>query len=251
MDLEGKTIIITRAASQARELRTRLEDRGAKVIECPTIQIVPPDDWSNVDAAVRRLDSYNWVLFTSSNAVKFFMKRVEAAGDVCRIPIAVVGSSTAASLQQWNLIPALIPRNFRAEGLLDAMAENLSGLKILLPRAETAREILPDELRRRGAAVDIVTVYRSVGVDGSSPRIQQILSSQRIDCIVFTSPSTIHFLAETLEESLRQVLGEIPIAVIGPVTRDAAEHLGLQVSISPVQSTVPDLVEAIAAYFNG
>src|ERR1041384_5818549 len=125
MALPDKTIVITRAASQSANLRNRLEDLGARVIECPTIQIVPPKSWKPVDDVIRRIHTYQWLLFTSANAVEQFMDRMGERRPA--IPIAVVGSATAAKLAQWRLQPALIPNEFRAEGLLKAFPENLVG----------------------------------------------------------------------------------------------------------------------------
>ena len=208
MELTGKTILTTRAASQSAGLRAQLERLGARVIECPTIQIVKPKTWKPVDEAIRRLDSYQWVLFTSTNAVEQFMNRM---GDVrCDVPIAAVGSATAARLAERGLRPSLVPREFRAEGLLEAFPENMVGVRILFPRAEVAREVLPDELRRRGATVDIVTVYRTVKAFAGD--LGEILQSERIDCIIFTSPSTI-------PDNLHTLPTGTALAVIGPVTR--------------------------------
>src|SRR2546422_6060696 len=160
MELTGKTILITRAAGQSAELRAMLEDHGARVIECPTIQIVPPKTWKPVDDAIRRLNTYQWLLFTSANAVEQFMDRI---GNVrCTIPIAVVGSATAAKLSEWDLKPALLPKEFRAEGLLEAFPEKMVAVRILFPRAEVARELLPEEVRRRRATVAGVSGYRTV-----------------------------------------------------------------------------------------
>ncbi len=238
MALTGKTIVITRAASQSADLRNRLEDLGARVIECPTIQVVPPKSWKPVDDAIRRLHSYQWLLFTSANAVEQFMDRMGERRPA--IPIAVVGSATAAKLKDWGLKPVLVPKEFRAEGLLDAFPENLVGTRILFPRAEIARELLPDELRRRGATVEIVTVYRTV--KAISGNIGEILESEHVDCIIFTSPSTI-------PDDLHSLPSQTALAVIGPVTREAAQLLGLKPDILPVKSTVPSLVEAIANHF--
>jgi len=234
MELSGKTVLITRAAAQSAELRSLLEDLGARVIECPTIQIVPPKTWKPVDDAIRRLATYHWLLFTSANAVEQFMDRM---GD--RRPtnsIAVVGRATADKLNQWGLKPALVPKEFRAEGLVAAFPENLVGTRILFPRAEVARELLPDELRRRGATVDIVTVYRTVKAFSGS--IGEILESEPVDCIVFTSPSTI-------PDDLHSLPSHTALAVIGPVTREAAQLLGLKPDIVPAESTIPSLVRAI------
>jgi uroporphyrinogen III methyltransferase/synthase len=238
MALAGKTIVITRAPSQSAELRKRLEDLGARVIECPTIQIVPPKSWKPVDDAIRRLHTYQWLLFTSANAVDQFMDRMGERRPA--IPIAVVGSATETKLGEWGLKAALVPKEFRAEGLLDAFPKNLVGSRILFPRAEVARELLPDELRRRGATVDIVTVYRTVKAFAGN--IGEILENERVDCIVFTSPSTI-------PDNLHQLPTGTVLAVIGPVTREAAQLLGLKPDIVPAESTVPALVQSIRTYF--
>src|ERR1700688_3842522 len=124
MVLTGKTIVITRAASQSADLRSRLEDLGARVIECPAIHLVPPKSWKPVDEAIRRLNTYQWLLFTSANAVEQFMDRMGERRP--SIPIAVVGSSTAAKLSEWSLTPSLVPKEFRAEGLSAAFPENLA-----------------------------------------------------------------------------------------------------------------------------
>src|SRR5215510_7557630 len=234
MALTGKTIVMTRAASQSAELRNRLEDLGARVIECPTIQIVPPKSWKPVDHAIRQLHTYDWLLFTSVNAVEQFMDRMGQRRPA--IPIAVVGSSTSAKLGEWGLQASLLPNEFRAEGLLKAFPDNLVGTRILFPRAEVARELLPDELRRRGATVDIVTVYRTVRA--LSGNIGEILESERVDCIVFTSPSTI-------PDDLHLLPSGTALAVIGPVTREAAQLLGLKPDIVPAESTIPSLIAAI------
>src|SRR5499427_4890985 len=238
MALTGKTIVITRAASQSVELRNRLEDVGARVIECPTIQIIPPKSWKPVDDAIRRLSTYQWLLFTSANAIEQFMDRMGQRRP--SVPIAVVGSASAAKLEEWSLKPSLMPHEFRAEGLLAAFPDNLVGTRILFPRAAVARELLPEELRRRGATVDVVRVYQTVKAFAGN--LGEILASERVDCIVFTSPSTI-------PEGFHTMPTETSLAVIGPVTREAAQLLGLAPDIVPVESTVPSLVEAIATHF--
>jgi uroporphyrinogen III methyltransferase/synthase len=239
MQLANKTIVITRAAAQSGELRLQLESLGARVIECPTIQIIPPRTWRPVDEAIRSLHNYQWLLFTSANAVDQFMTRMK--GVACSVPIAAVGSATAGRLLDYGLKASLVPRDFRAEGLLEALPENLVGTRILLPRAEVAREVLPDELRRRGATLDVVTVYRTVRAENGN--LRQILDSEDVDCVVFTSPSTI-------PDDVAPLSGEIAIAVLGPVTREAAQLLGLRPAIEPSESTIPALVAAIARHWS-
>jgi len=251
MDLLGKTILITRASSQSDRLRISLEAAGARVLECPAIQIVPLEDWAEVDRAVANLHAYDWVIFTSANAVEHFMQRVKNAGAICAVRIAVVGPSTARSLEKWGLAASLVPSSFRAEGLLDALPSELPGLRVLLPRAETAREILPDELRRRGAAVDVVPVYRTTKASTGLLDLTAILSQERVDALVFTSPSAARYFSEVLGENLGSTIGPTPIAAIGPVVREALESLGMKVSIQPEQATMEELTRAICNYFSG
>jgi uroporphyrinogen III methyltransferase/synthase len=245
MELRGKTVLITRATSQLEELREGLSRLGAQVIECPTIQIAPVEDPGPIDRAIREINSYQWLLFTSANAVVHFMKRVEASGrQIGEISIAVVGSATAKKLGEWRLTASAIPEDYRAEGLLNLFPSNLTGVRILFPRAETARELLPEELRRRGAVVDVLAVYRTIKAEGL-PNLKQLLRKEHVDCVVFTSPSTVRFMAETLEDELEPALAGAAIAVIGPVTEQAVETYGLKASIRPVRATAADLIEAI------
>jgi len=254
MDLLGKTILITRAADQSADLRDALLRLGARVIERPAIEVKPPEDWRPVDAAIFRLESYDWILFTSANAVELFMKRLEVHGIHSihsasrRVSIAVVGPATAEKLREWNLSANLVPEDFRAEGLLDAFPMDLAGTRILFPRAASAREILPEELRRRGATVDVVVAYRTVRAAGLND-LGRLLTSEPIDCVVFMSPSTIRFVLEALDEDAALKLRTLPAAVIGPVTDEAAASSGLTTRIKPVQSTVADLVQAIQNHF--
>jgi uroporphyrinogen III methyltransferase / synthase len=245
MKLKGKTILTTRAASQSGSLRTKFEAVGARVIEIPTIEIRPVDDWTEVDVAISRLDEYQWLIFTSANAVDLFMARAQLMKKSITTPIAVVGSATARCVRDWGLQAAIVPKEFRAEGLLEAMPANLSGTSILFPRAEIAREMLPVELRRRGAQVDVRVVYRTVKPDPQVNALQKITASERIDCIVFTSPSAVRNLAESVDQPIAEILKSIAIAVIGPVTADAAKELGLTVGIIPEESTIDSLVVAV------
>ena len=250
MVLRGKTILITRAAEQSEQLRLALEDVGARVIECPALEIVPVDDWTEVDRAASTLNTYDLLILTSANAVNSFMRRVSVVGVSCRVPVAVIGASTAEKLAGWNLAASLVPRTFRAEGLLDLLPEDMSGKRVLLPRAETARELLPEELRRRGALVDVVTVYRTVkSVDGLE-KIRSILAAGGVDVLVLTSPSAVRFVAETLGNELIPRLSDVAVAVIGPVAAEAVEAVGLKAAIQADKATIKELVAKIRDYFN-
>jgi len=252
MDLRGKTILITRAASQSGNLTALLASLGARVLECPAIKIVPVDDWTAVDHAIENFKTYDWLIFTSTNGVDHFMRRVQERGASCTLPIAAVGHVTAKKLTEWGLAASRIPSDFRAEGLLEMFPHDLSGVRILLPRAEKGRELLPDELRRRGAFVDVIPVYRTTRAESSLGGVRELLK-ERIDAAVFMSPSAIRFFAEELAElddRTKEAFRSVPIAAIGPIAREAIEAAGLKVAIEPKQATASNLVEAIRHYFS-
>ena len=250
MELVGKTILITRAASQSEPLRRMLEESGARVLECPSQEIVPVEDWTEVDRTVAVLNSYDLLIFTSGNSVDYFLRRVFGAEVCCQVPIAVIGASTAEKLVSWNLQASLVPSAYRAEGLLDLLPPDMSGKRVLLPRAEVAREILPEELRRRGAVVDVVTVYRTIKSAEGLRNLRSILASEKVDALVLTSPSAVRFVAETLADSLISSLAGVAIAVIGPVAAEAVESVGLKVAIQSEKATIPDLVTELRSYFS-
>lgn len=249
MELKGRTILTTRAKGQSRSLHTQLERLGARVLEIPTIEITEPDSWVAVDKAIANLVQYDWLIFTSSNAAERFLDRLH---DPNGMPsIAVVGSQTEKKVKERGLTPVLVPEDFRAEGLLKAFPKNLSQKRILLPRAEIAREDLPETLRKRGAEVDIVTVYRTRQPSGGHRLLLQSLQNGKVDCITLTSGSTVDNLAAMLGvDDLSNSLKDIAVAVIGPVTRESAEKFGLHADIQPFKATIPDLVESIKCYFS-
>jgi len=245
--LRGKTILITQAASQSGELKDRLTHLGARIVEYPAIELEPVESWHAVDDAIAHIRSYHWLLFTSANAVDYFMQRVRADHEIGEVQIAVIGSATAKKLAEWELKPSLMPQRFNAEGMMEVFPKDLLGVRILFPRAETAREILPEELRRRGAVVDVLPVYRTKKAD-TAP-LDALFATEKIDCAVFTSSSAVRYMSESLDESLDTALAGIVIAAIGPVTARACEALQLHVTIQPQTATIPDLVEAIRSYF--
>ncbi len=245
MSFKGRTILRTRAHHSSGALRAKFEAAGARVIEVPTIEIKPVTIWTDVDAAIADLGNYQWLISTSANAVDLFLSRAKLVNKSVTTSIAVVGTATARRVRDWALEPAIVPKEFRAEGLLEAMPADLTGLSILFPRAEVAREMLPVELRRRGARVDVRVVYRTVKPDVHSNAFQKITSTEHIDCIVFTSPSAVRNLAESIEQPITEALKSMTIAAIGPVTADAAKQLGLRVAIIPAKSTIDALVVAV------
>ena len=185
--LRGRTILTTRASGQGEELRQGLEALGAKVVHIPTIEFTPPESWSRVDDAIRGLADYDWIVFTSANAVDALMDR---ARNLPRVRIAAAGPQTARRLEERGFEVELIPDRFRAEGLLEQFPADLKGVRFLLPRAEVADETLPETLRSRGAAVDIVVVYRTRMPNDGREELRRLLGEGTIDCVTLTSGSS-------------------------------------------------------------
>jgi uroporphyrinogen III methyltransferase/synthase len=253
--LFGKTIVVTRAREQASDLVTALTDLGAECLEFPTIQVVPPDNWSALDAALDGLSSYDWVIFTSVNGVKYFFERLFARGSDVRslghIRTAAIGPVTAQHLRRLGLNTDILPESFRAESVVEAFrAESIAGKRILLPRAMEARAVLPDELSKMGAVVDEVTVYQTRQVHGRADALIRLLEGRQVDMVTFTSSSTVtNFMALLPSERAAELLKGVTLASIGPITSSTAETLGLDIQITASIYTIPGLCEAILQFY--
>jgi uroporphyrinogen III methyltransferase/synthase len=253
--LFGRRIVITRAADQAADFADALEAQGAEVLQIPLIAFAPPGSWEPLDQALARLDQYRWVIFTSANGVEAFFRRLRASGRDARVlgavRICAIGPATAEALERHAIVPDLVPAVYQAEGVIEALeAQPLEGARILVPRAEVARDLLPLELERRGARVDVVPVYRTVRAVSDAALLRQLLQDRKIDLLTFTSSSTVTSFVEGCGATdLKALLDGVKIACIGPITARTAEQLGLTVDITPPQYTIPALVTAIVDYY--
>lgn len=254
--LQGKTIVVTRAVEQADEFLALLQQKGAHVINFPTIEIVPPDSWDACDQALQNLTDYDWIIFSSTNGVRFFLQRLKECGNgiekLSASKIAAVGERTQAALQGYGITVDLVPHEFRAEGLLKAFREKgISGLRILVPRAEKGRETLIEGLTSMGALVDVVPVYKTQAVSNTDFN-PAVLNGHFPDVLTFTSPSTVRHFIELI--GLRKVtewcVNGTDIAVIGDITADEVSKYKLHAHIMPEKSTIPHLVEAIAKFYD-
>lgn len=250
--LSGLTIWVTRARTQATELAELLRAEGATVVELPTIEIVPPEDTSPIDAAVKTLEHFDWILFTSVNAVHFFLRHVQSEIDVLRRKkIGAVGAATAAALEHEGLEVALRPNVFDGQALADALVATgpVRGRKFLLPRAEHANEALPQSLRDLGAEVKTIVVYRTVAPASLTDKLRETLQVAPPDVLTFTSASTVdNFVKSIPPEWSREALDAVAVAAVGPTTAQAAAELGLRPSIVPQRSSMRDLVDAILVF---
>ena len=241
---------MTRARAQAGALRDLLEADGAMVMEFPTIQMSPPRDVGEVDRAIARLEEYGWIVFTSQNGVAALWDRMKVVGRDARAlgtaRVAAIGPGTARALEARGLRAHVAPREFRAESLVDAFArEEMRGARVLIPRAETARSVLPDGLRRLGAIVDVVPVYRIEVARDQDPRVRRRLLAGRVDAVTFTSSSTVRNFVALLRGETPRALERAVVACIGPVTAETAREHGLRVDVVAGSYTIPGLVASL------
>ena len=259
--LAGRTIVVTRARAQAAEFVTALEQHGARVLLCPTIEIAEPENYQALDEAIGHLYGYDWIVFTSVNGVDYFLRRLGTLAhqveELDELRICAIGDATAERLTEAKIHVDVIPEEFKAEGVFDALqrylggAAGIQGLNFLIPRAAVARDYLPAALEQAGARCDVVSAYRTVQPDGlDRGRVSAMLAGGAADCIAFTSSSTVRNLAQIFDtNSLSEVLSGVAVACIGDITATTAGEYGLRVDIQPDEFTVPALAQAIVAYF--
>jgi uroporphyrinogen III methyltransferase/synthase len=247
LPLAGKLVVITRAKDQADSLSSRFRALGAEVIELPVIEIRPAPDFDPLDRAISDLPSYDWLIFTSANGVRFFMERLKQCGAslaALRAKICAIGPATRAAVEALGLKVDLMGKDYVAEGLVEAFRPfDLAGRRILLPRAAVARDLVPDELARRGARVDVVEAYRTVIPETATAQAREIFGGARKpDFVTFTSSSTVqNFAAAAGAESLRGVMA----VSIGPVTTGTARSLGIEIAAEARVYTTEGLVDAV------
>ncbi len=255
--LSGRRIVVTRSREQAAELIDMLEERGAEAIAAPSIRIAPPEDPTALDAACAGAGSFDWIVFASANAVDYFMKRLLANGDVRDlhgVRLCTIGPSTASHLQRYGIRVDLMPAEFRADAVAEGLlaAGHVKGQRILIPRADIARDQLAEELREAGAEVTEVVAYRTL--PGSTDRggydVYRMLLDRQIDAVTFASASAVrNFVAMLGRDQAADLLRTTVVASIGPVTAEAAQQLDIATTVMPERYTIPDLVDALVEHF--
>jgi uroporphyrinogen III methyltransferase/synthase len=253
--LAGRTVVVTRAAAQAQRFTELLEASGARVIEAPAIAIGPPVSWEPLDAALTALETFTWVVFTSTNGVLMVDRRLAALGlgwpALGGRRVAAIGPATADALREHGVRVDVVPAEYRAEGLVSRLRPLLSPRdRILLPRAAQTRDVLVTELRELGAHVTEVAAYVTRKAEGGAPRLAEALAAGAIDAVTFTSSSTARNFAEAFSDDERHAWrGRVAVASIGPITAATAAEYGLATDIMPAEYTIPALARAIADYF--
>jgi uroporphyrinogen-III synthase len=254
--LAGKRIVVTRSRSQASELCRLLEELGGRPYEFPVINIDWPDDLGPLDAALARLDTFDWVLFTSPNGVEMFWERLlQTQTDpqmITHTQVAAVGPKTAAALEKRGVAVAAVAEEFVGEGLLKTLEDRIGpGDQILLPRANIARKQLPDTLRQIGCVVTEVDAYQTLAVTDNVDELVALFQAGQIDVVTFTSSSTVkYFLKALAGHDVNALLQGVLLAAIGPITAQTAADNGLQIDVMPATYTITDLVEALLKKFH-
>jgi uroporphyrinogen-III synthase len=255
--LTGLRILVGRARHQAGSLSSALRDLGAEVIEIPFIEIRKPRSHKPLDRALRNLDSYDWLILTSVNGVEAVCKRLKTLRvtnrKLAQLKIAAIGPATADALKEHGQKVHVVPKEYIAESVVRSLRNRVKGKRVLLARAKVARDIIPLELRKLGAHVDVVEAYETMIPQSSRNRLKATLQSKtrRPQLITFTSSSTVRNFTTLLEGSaqrgnLKQLDG-ILFASIGPITSATLRQLGLRVDIEAEQYTIPGLVAAIVS----
>lgn len=258
--LFGKKIVVTRTREQASEVVAGLEEYGANCVECSTINIKPVDSYEVLDGEIERLKEYHWVLFTSLNGVKYFFDRLYEKGmdarDLKGPDVAAIGKATADLLLSYGINADLIPNTFTGEGLASSLLDlGVEGRNILIPRALHGREILPETLRGAGAQVTVAPVYQNCPAEGDQEAVRKILLDDGVDMVTFTSSSTVrNFLSmvgAANEDELKDMLRDVKIAAIGPITAKTVTDNGLEVDVQPEEHTISELIRAVVEYYGG
>ena len=256
--LAGRRIVVTRSREQATELIDMLEERGAEAIPAHAIRIAAPEDPAPLEEACRNAGSFDWIVFASANAVDYFMRGLLANGDVRDlhgVRLCTVGPSTASRLQRYGIRVDLTPAEFRADALVQALkgSGSLKNQRILVPRANIARDRLAEELREAGATVVDVIAYRTLpgGADRDGEYdVYRMLLDHQIDAVTFASASAVrNFVTMIGQEQAADLLHSTVVASIGPVTAEAAQQLGVETTVMPERYTIPDLVDALVEHF--
>ena len=253
--LWGRRIVVTRSREQASVLSRALEDLGAVVVEFPTIQIEPVDDFTPLDDAIENLHAYTWIVFTSVNAVEIFFARLLESGrdarSLWKAKLAVIGKETGATLATFGLKPDLVPERFLSEGLVaafESLQADLKGATVLMPCSDMARDVIPVELERMGAKVTRIPVYRNLIPEYQVEHLDEVFAPES-DLVTFTSSSTVSNLVQILKNAGREnYLSDIAGASIGPITSKTARESAVSVTVEAQVHSIDGLVHSILDY---
>jgi uroporphyrinogen-III synthase len=252
--LSGWRILTTRASKQSGGLAAPLREMGAEVIEIPTIEIKPPSSYKALDAALKNIAKYDWLILTSVNGVEALFARMKklriAPEKLAHLQVAAIGPATQREIENGGLRVAVTPDRYVAEAVVESLKGNMDGKRVLLVRAKVARDVLPIELRKNGARVDVAEAYETHVPKGSKAKLNRLFSNDtsRPDIVTFTSSSTATNFLSLLEKDHWHGLREIWLASIGPVTSDTLRQAGFKPNIEALEYTMEGLALAIAKH---
>ena len=249
LPLAGRRVLVTRAAHQASKLSDGLRALGAEPVEVPVLEIRPPISFDPLDAALRQLDSYDWLILTSANAARALAERAAALriplAQPVRLKVAAIGEATAEAARKAGLQVALVPEAYVAESLVEGLLARAAGQRILLARAAVARDVIPDALREAGAEVDVVDAYRNVLPEAAPEQLRRAIADG-LDAATFTSSSSATHLAEAARKAgIEWPFEGVPAGSIGPITSQTLRDLGWPPAAEASPSDIPGLVAAI------
>lgn len=251
--LHGRRILVTRAADQAPALSNALAAHGAETVVIPTIQIVAPASYAELDQAIAGLDATDYLVLTSVNAVDFFFNRLSTLGHdaaiLDKVQIVAVGPKSAEALSVHGFQADLVPEDYRAEGVVALLKERVSGKRVLYPKAALARELIPAELAKAGAEVIAPTAYASTPPEDARGKLDRALA-EGLDMLTFTASSTVDNFTALLGTDSLDLARRVPVASIGPLTTATAKKHGFKVVVEADNATLDDMVEAIRQYFS-
>jgi uroporphyrinogen-III synthase len=253
--LSGKRIVVTRGVEQARDLKDRLENLGAIVLLLPAVSFSEPADATELDRAIRSLSSFDWILFTSANAVQFFAGRCRklgvAPGEGQKPRCAAVGPVTASAAAAEGFLIDYVAKEFLGTALAHELSASLADKSVLLPRSERAGRDLPDALKAGGARVTEVVTYHTGGVGAAEPGVMDAVREARVDVVSFFSPSAVENLRGELGADILSRLGtKAAMAAVGPVTAAALRKAGLSVAFQAAEATAESMAAAIVKHFS-
>jgi len=242
-------VLVGRAQHQAGALSENLRELGAEVLEIPFIEIRRPASYAPLDSALKIIDRYDWLILTSVNGVEALWERLKMTAlpetALKHLHVAAIGPATRKAIEARGLTVEVVPEEYVAESVVESLKDRITGRKVLLARAKVARDVIPTELRKLGAEVEVVEAYETVVPEGSKLKLREALKDEkdRPDIITFTSSSTVKNFLALVED--KESLGGVQFASIGPVTSATLRELGLRVDIEAGQYTIPGLIEAI------
>ena len=252
--MEGRRIVITRSPEQSNDLRERLEELGAQAVLLPLVRFLEPENTLEVDNAIRSLERFDWLIFTSANAVMFFLARCRTLA--CRpagghTKIAAIGSATRLALEKEGLQASLVPAEFSGAGLAAELSKQIAGKSVLLPRSDRASDELPSILQRAGANVTEVIAYRTAGAESFDHGLVQAIREGQADAVTFFSPSAFREFQKLMgPDGLARWNSRVAFAAVGPVTAEAIRGAGFPVTIEADEATTASLVSALERHFS-